>query len=158
MLDVSALGAFASQQRVQLGETSFQIEKMPARQAHRVWREALNAIGHSEKLAAALGAVDVTDGNDAAAVVRVLQGILSLDVDVLERIQVQLFAFVKFTNQMAQSPQTVTGAEDTAYVGLEPFDLDELFARAFAVNFTPSLQRIVSKLRALAPAEPPLNP
>lgn len=138
--------------------TVFVIEKMPARPAHRVWRETVHALGKSDVFAAVAAGVASGSASDVVLALHVVRGLLTLDVDFLDRIQAQIFEFVRFTNANVRSPQKVTGAEDTAVEHLDPYDIDELFVRAFAVNFTPSLRKIGSKLNEMDKAQSSPNP
>ena len=149
--DASTLTAFAEKTTVEMGETRFEITKLPAKPAHRLWRETVHAATQTT-LIDAVSKADVADqpGVMAEITTIVIKGILGLDVDFLDHLQSQLFQHVRFTNASARTQQKVAGAEDTAFAGLEPVDIDELMVRAFAVNFTPSLLKIVSKVTALA--------
>ena len=144
------LTAFAEKTTVEMGETRFEIAKLPAKPAHRLWRETVNAATKTSLIDVVAKADRAEDpGVMGEIITTVIKGILGLDVDFLEHLQSQLFQHVRFTNANARSLQKVAGAEDTAFAGLEPVDIDELMVRAFAVNFTPSLLKIVSKVTAL---------
>lgn len=157
------LRAFAETTEISLGPddkpTTFRIHKMPARKAHRVWRETVHALGNSNLFPAIAAAVAVSDdGNDKTVGLHVVRGLLTLDPDFLDGIQAAMFEYVMYTNANARSPQKVEGAEDTAFEHLEPFDFDEVFVRAFAVNFTPSLLKVGSKLFGTAQGQSSPNP
>jgi len=123
-----------SRTTITFGETRFTISKLPARKAYRVWRKTIRAIG-----------LDIETGVGP----EVLRAVVAMDDEHLEAIQAELFAGVMFTNQNARTPQRVAGAEDTAFEDLEAVDIDELTMRAFAVNFSKSLQRVVTVLQWL---------
>ena len=158
MIGMDGVASFADDTDVEFGETRFHIGKLPAVQARRTGRELLHAIGETG-LASSLGGLDVNDqAIDAKALLILVQGVLTLDVDYLERLQTQVFSAVTFQNGSAATPQPVGPAQEMAFMTLEPVDVDELLLRALAVNFTPSLQRLASRLGAVAPATPPPNP
>lgn len=157
------LRAFAETTELELGpddqRTAFTIDKMPARKAHRVWRETVHAMGTSNLFPAIAAAVAANDsGDDKTVGLHVVRGLLTLDPDFLDRIQAQMFEYVRYTNANARSLQKVQGAEDTAFEHLEPFDFDEVFVRAFAVNFTPSLLKVGSRLLATGQGQSSPNP
>ncbi|MYD94709.1 MAG: hypothetical protein F4Y02_13685 [Chloroflexi bacterium] len=157
------LRAFAETTELELGpdgqQTAFTIDKMPARKAHRVWRETVHALGTSNLFPAIAAAVAANDSSDdTSAGLHVVRGLLTLDPDFLDGIQAKIFEYVRYTNANARSLQKVEGAEDTAFEHLEPFDVDEVFIRAFAVNFTPSLLKIGSKVLATGQDQSSPNP
>ena len=143
---------------MEFGETRFHIGKLPAVQARRTWRELLHAIGETG-LASSLGGLDVNDpAINAKALLLLVQGVLTLDVDYLERLQGQIFSAVTFQNGAAATPQPVGPAQEMAFMTLEPVEVDELLLRGLAVNFTASLRRLASHLGAVALDTPPPNP
>ena len=158
MIGMDGLAGFADDTDVEFGETRFHIAKLPAVQARRTWRELLHAIGETG-MAGSLGGLDLADAAFAPTALLVLvQGVLTLDVDYLERLQGQIFSAVTFQNGAAATPQPVGPAQEMAFMTLEPVEVDELLLRGLAVNFTPSLQRLVSRLGVGAPDTPPPNP
>ena len=152
------LRQLAEQDTVVLEGTRFQIRKLPAMQAHRVWREMLHELGKSDLLEA-FAQIQTTDlATNRAGALAFVRGVFSLPVDYLERLQRQIFTYVSFSNRRATSVQGVAGAEDTAFDGLDPLHIEELLLRGLAVNFMPSLLRIGSKLMALAPSTTSSSP
>ena len=156
-VDMSDLSGFAEDTTVRLGDTEFTIKKMPAALARRIWREILHAIGGLDSMARVLGS-EAAGLSETHMKLMLLQSVLALDVDFLEGIQKRMFAHVSYTNQMARTPQAVTGAEEMSLDLLDVIEVDELFIRAFAVNFIPSLLKLGTRVAALAPPEVPSNP
>ena len=158
MATAEGLAGFSEQTEIEIAGTRFEIRKLPATQARRTWRELLHAFGQTRTVEA-LGNLDFDAGDaETKGLLMVIQGVLALDVDYLERLQGQIFAGMTFQNKMAATPQPVGPAQDTAFMDLEPVDVDELLIRGLAVNFTRSLRRAASRLGYAIPDTPPPSP
>ena len=89
-----------------------------------------------EKMADTLGGIEL---EGPVTELDFFRSILGLEATFVESVRRELFMFVYFTNEAAQTRQRLGGAEDTAFEKLEPFAVYEVLLRALAVNFFPSL-------------------
>ena len=63
----------------------------------------------------------------------------------------KMFAHVRFRNHLAQTPVVLAGDEAMAFhtIGAEPIAVYNVFARALAVNFTPSLVALFDRISTI---------
>ena len=119
---------------VEIGETRFRFSKLPAMRGYALLEKIRTAIGRHAGVQSSAG---------MGAIVR---AVLSLPPEFVEEVRIELFGEVKFSNRMAQTAQTLAGAEDTAFADLEPVAVYEVLVRCLAVNFTESFRQIASRL------------
>ena len=129
----------------QIGKTSFTITKMGAMSAWRLLEQIREKLGQTE--------LDSYTGESQGF----LQTVIGLDSSFVDRIREELFGYVYFTNDSARTQQKVVGAEDMAFMGLEPSAIYEVLLRSLAVNFMPSLIE-AGFLRTGAEALTTMNP
>ena len=72
--------------------------------------------------------------------------LMNLPRDTMKEAAPLLFEQVKFTNAKYKTPTSVTGNENAALEGLEPYVYYELFMRSVVVNFLESLRDILSRI------------
>ena len=120
-----------------LGETNFTISKLLAEEAFdtfeivRVGLADVNRIPLSE------------DAHAVQAVTAVFSG---FSRETFRTVRDRLFAEVQFTRPNIKTARKVHGNISTAFDGLEPFHIYEVFARAFVVNFRKSWDAALSML------------
>ena len=124
---------------IEIDGTRFFIAKLPAMAAFDLMETIRHELGRSQAPAAPENAPDVL----APSLIRV---VLSLDPAFVSQVRRKLFERVSFSNQRAPTPQQLAGAEDMAFDGLEPVAVYEVLVRSLAVNFTPSLRALGSRL------------
>ena len=118
-----------------IAQTRFVIDKLPAMRAYDLLEAIRYEVGTTDQQGTIEWRADTLIGL-----------ILGLKPAFVKQVRDKLFAAVHFTNENAQTPQPLLGAEDTAFKGLEPVSVYEVLTRCLAVNFMPSLHVIISKL------------
>ena len=135
------LEKFAAETDVTIGETRFHIEKLPAVPALRLWRELRKAIVETPTFQS-LG----RPGNYRHDAFVITALISEIAVDVQERTQASLCAHMTYQNRQAVTAQPIHPAvQETALMGLDPLQIEELVVRGLAVNFFDMLQRLAIK-------------
>ena len=124
---------------IEIDGTRFFIAKLPAMAAFDLMELMRHELGKSQS-----GAVS-NDGSDAM-LPGLINMVMSLDPAFVSQVRRKLFERVSFSNQRAPTPQQLAGAEDMAFDGLEPVAVYEVLVRSLAVNFTPSLRALGSRL------------
>ena len=124
---------------VEITGTRFFIAKLPAMAAFDLMELIRHELGKSQSVALPEGAPDVL-------VSGLIRMVMSLDPAFVSGVRRKLFERVSFSNQRAPTPQQLAGAEDMAFNGLEPVAVYEVLVRSLAVNFTPSLRALGSRL------------
>lgn len=134
----------------ELNGTNYRINKLPAmagwRLLEKIRREAGRII-NTDDIGRVLNADPSTHDVDdlILAGTSLISLLLRLDPEFVERtLMSKLFESVVFTNQHAQTPQKLAGAEDMAFQ--KPTDPYEVLARSIAVNFTDSFVPLVRSL------------
>jgi len=114
---------------VQLGQTHFRIEKLPAMAAFDVL----------EQIRVALGGVWPDVDLDSGVGSGMLGAILRIPKDELAQIRAALFRAVFFRSPKVRGQEaTLAGMEDMAFEGLEPVSVYRVLIGAVAVNFRDS--------------------
>ena len=126
---------------VTIGDATFMFEKLLPMEAFRAFE------GIRPGLASAFDSAPAQE-TDEAFLKQVLKALLATPVETVDFAMAALFRSVKFTNAATKTPTRVSGMEDTAFMGLEPIHIYEVLGRAFAVNFTGSLDAIKSRIPA----------
>ena len=137
MLDLSNPESL-SEPQFQIGDTRFSVKKMPAMEAWAVLEKIRAQTGAAMDLSTPEGGIEHT----------FLRIIVSLRVDFVNSLRMELFRHVSYTNA-STSLVPVAGNEDNAFDGLEPIAVYEVLVRCLAVNFTGSFRAIseaISKL------------
>ena len=145
--DMSSLTA----SEYQIGDARFFFAKLPALEAWDLLERIRFEFG---KVSVEASSPLDSDGSGAS----LLQTVLSLNPMFVRSVRDKLFEHVSFTNRYASDPQPLHGAEDTAFAGLEPVAVYEVLARALAVNFIESFQRLGSLLPDARPTMSLLDP
>lgn len=124
--------------------TRFFVSKLPAVPARVLWRRLMNEVAKTGLLDA-LGQMDTE--NPSASLLQAVKGVMALDANFLADMERQMFAHVSYAAPGMTQPRTLTEQGQTvAFDGFEQADVDELFARCFAVNFFASIRRHASRL------------
>jgi len=114
---------------VQLGQTHFRIEKLPAMAAFDVLEQIRVALG------GVWPDVDMESGIGSG----MLGAILRIPKDELAQIRAALFRSVFFRSPKVRGQEaTLAGMEDMAFEGLEPVAVYRVLVGAVAVNFRDS--------------------
>ena len=124
---------------VEMMGTRFFIAKLPAMAAFDLMELIRHELGKSQSVTLPEGAPDVL-------VSGLIRMVMSLDPAFVSGVRRKLFEHVSFSNQRVPTPQQLAGAEDMAFDGLEPVAVYEVLVRCLAVNFTPSLRALGSRL------------
>lgn len=112
--------------------TAFRFAKIPAMEAWTILEMIRVEVGRT--LDRQLG------DTDAQAVLRI---IMTLRTEFIGRLREAMFAHVTFSCRLTDW-QTLAGAEDTAFNGLEPAAVYDVLLRSLAVNFTESFRQLQS--------------
>ena len=134
----------------QIGGTRFFVAKLPAMAAFDLLEVIRHELGKSTSLR-------LPDATSEGAVGSLLQMVLSLDPSFVAYARKILFEKVEFSNHLS-ARQPLAGVEDTAFLDLEPVAIYEVLARALAVNFTASLESVVSKFQNVSLGSIPSAP
>ena len=127
--------------RVVIRGTTFECKKLLPHEGF----EVLEVIRPA--MAAALADIPA-DADLAQAIGMVLGGVPSATRRVVQN---ELFREVWFSNRLSPTPQRVADDIGTAFTGLEAAHIYEVLGRAFAANFTGSLDVIRSMFEAAGP-------
>ena len=143
---VMAAAAKYSETDFKLGDTTFYVRKLTAMRGHKV----------SEMIRAAVGVQTLRFGGASDVPTLIAGIILSLNPVDVEAITKVMWERVEFKNGTAQTPLPLLGNEDMAFEHLEPVDVYEVIVRCLAVNFTASLEGILSRMPEGLLSSPPL--
>lgn len=144
----------------ELSGTRYRVRKLPAIPAAKLLLEIREEIGNTigvdgikrltkVQVDTSTKNVSVEGGDTLAALVQLA---LTLRTEYIVSVADQLFEYVTFQNEQAQTHQSLAGAQDLAFnTGGEPFDYIEVIVRCIAVNFGGSSQRLVSRLLGALP-------
>ena len=135
----------------EIGGARFVISKLPAMPAFALLEEIRREVGRRSSALA-------PDDAGGAGTAGLLQLVLDLEPQFVDRVRRKLFENVVFANETARTPQPLAGAEDIAFEGLEPLAVYEVLLRCLAVNFSASLRGVVSRLNALGWTSIPSTP
>ena len=135
----------------EIGGTRFVISKLPAMPAFALLEEIRREVGRRSSALA-------PDDAEGAGTAGLLQLVLDLEPQFVDRVRRKLFENVVFANETARTPQPLVGAEDTAFQELEPVAVYEVLLRCLTVNFSPSVRALVSKLNGIGWTSLPFNP
>jgi len=137
-------------QEFELNGTSYRINKMRALAGwhllEKIRREAGRVV-QVDDITAVLNADPGSKSVDELllAGTSIISLLLRLEPEFVEKqLMGTMFKNVLFTNQHAETPQTLLGAEDMAFA--KPTDPYEVLARCVAVNFTDSFVPLVRNL------------
>ena len=144
MVSLNGIGGDLTKTEFEIGDTRFFIAKLPAMAAFDLLEAIRHELGKSQALS--LPSMDALDNEDRS-IVSLLKIVLSLDPAFVRKVRSALFEKVSFSNSRVPAPQQLAGAEEIAFDGLEPIAIYEVLLRSAAVNFTPSLDALVSRLR-----------
>ena len=144
MVTLNGIGGDLTKTEFEIGGTRFAVAKLPAMAGFDLLEAIRHELGKSQALS--LPSMDALDNEDGS-IVSLLKIVLSLDPAFVRQVRQKLFEKVAFSNTRVPTPQQLVGAEEIAFDGLEPIAIYEVLARSAAVNFTPSLDALVSRLR-----------
>ena len=154
MVSLNGIGGDLTKTEFEIGDTRFFIAKLPAMAGF----DLLEAIRHELGKSQALSLPTEVLKEDDRSIATFLKIVLSLDPAFVRKVRSALFEKVSFSNSRVPAPQQLAGAEEIAFDGLEPIAIYEVLLRSAAVNFTPSLDALVSRLRdaplVSSPSEP----
>lgn len=131
----------------EIGGTRFVISKLPAMPAFHLLESIRREVGRT-----------TASEDPNASVGSLLQVILSLEPEFVDRVRRTLFDKVLFANEKAMTPQTLAGAEDTAFSTLEPVSVYTVLVRCLVVNFSASLRSVASILNVMGLTSSRSNP
>ncbi len=134
-----------TEQDFTIGQTKFSIEKLLPMEGFRVL----------EEIRAALGTRLANTPADSGVATVIASVALSIPPAVVDTIMRDMFAHVTFTNHLQATRATLAGNEGTAFDGLEPVNVYEVFVRCLAVNFFSSLEDGLSRLGKAGKDSPP---
>lgn len=136
----------------QIGDTHFRVQKLLVMEAFELLEEMRSMVGRN------LHVLRMLPDNSPAAV-HIGSLLLALSPGDLEIVRRKLFVGVRFKNSLAKTWRDLNaGGEGMAFQNLGPLKVYEVTARAFAVNFTESIQEIRSTLEFLGLSTEPREP
>ena len=133
--------------RFEINGTQYQVTKLGAFAGMKLFHYITRGLGDlltKDQIKALLGAESSEIQADTELTSVLISMILRLPEDYVETIRKELFERVYFTNEQAQTPQKLNGAEDTAAQHFT--DLEEVLVRALTVNFTDGFGNLVTRL------------
>ena len=131
--------------RFTLGDRRFRIRKLGA----------MKAVEVSERIRVELGKMQVQPTPDMLSAF--FQAALQFPLDFVKDLRATLFETVTFSSDGARW-QSLAGAEDLAFEGLEPHHVYEVMLRVLAVDFTVSASAILRLWLAGQPMNTPPSP
>lgn len=144
----------------QIGETRFEILKIPPMRAWEISELIREALGRPDMLM-----LDVPESDPQKMILAILAGLKASDV---REIRDALFEFVAFKSPEQVKAMGLFGAEDMAFSELDFTAVYEVLGRAFYVNFTGSLNDLLTRVgikpeakepaSGLSPSEPGQSP
>ena len=138
-------------EQLKIGEVDFQIEKLPAMEAWRVF----------EKIRHAFATCDIGDPKGIGQIVTGIKAVMALPVEFVDGIRAELFTYIKFRTKQSDGNMsdwiTLSGMEATAFEDLEAVAVYNLISRSLSVNFTESFNAIILKFPALSKILPTLQ-
>ena len=123
-------------EEIRLGETRFYFSELRATEN----KPMLDQILHEVTSTNFAGIDPTVDWRQTA--IRLIGGFSPAFV---QRLEAHLYRSVDFSRAGTTTRQQLAGAKDMAFDGLSPFDMYEVTARAFAVNFLRSLKGFLSR-------------
>ena len=161
-----------TERTVTIGDTTFEIDQMPALPAHdlleEIWDELDLEIDPQlgEKLVSSVATAAASGGRASDMELLVMPTLLEIINKVLkvrapfkQRLRAKLFAYVRFHNDRAVTPQILSGWETNAFQKTSAIAPTELMIRCLAVNFHESSEYIAGLLPQKKPEDtPPLPP
>ena len=141
MVSLSNIKGKLTDTEFEIGGTRFFVAKLSAVAGF----DLLEVIRHEIGKSGVLGK-EISDTTAADTNAMWLQMVLSLDPAFVAYIRKILFEKVEFSNHLS-ARQPLAGVEDTAFLDLEPVAIYEVLVRALTVNFTASLESVVSKFQ-----------
>ena len=143
MVTLNGIGGDLTKTEFEIGGTRFAVAKLPAMAGF----DLLEAIRHELGKSQALSLPTEVLKEDDRSIATFLKIVLSLDPAFVRQVRQKLFEKVAFSNTQVPTPQQLAGAEEMAFDGLEPIAIYEVLLRSAAVNFTSSLDALVSRLK-----------
>ena len=129
-------GSWAEEPEFSIGDTTFFIRKFGAIAGWTLLeriRAALGEVGIGE----VLGSTNPGRNLAPEAMSGILDGIMRLPTKFVVDLRNTLFASIQFRNGSAVTYQSLHGAEDTAFDGLQPTDVYTVMFRSLSVNYAP---------------------
>lgn len=118
-----------------IGGSNFQVKLLMPMEGYRVW-EILRP-----HLFEPVSRIDVSVPMQNAVVAIVM----GLAPAIVETTRVTLFERIVYTNDTTRSPTVLSRNEDDAFKDAHALTIYEVLVRAFAINFRPSLEDLVSR-------------
>ena len=162
MVTLNGIGGDLTKTEFEIGGTRFAVSKLPAMAGFDLLEAVRHELGKAKALSLPLP-TEVLNEDDRSIValkdiVAFLEIVLSLEPAFVRQVRQKLFEKVAFSNTRVPTPQQLAGAEEMAFDGLEPIAIYEVLVRSAAVNFTPSLDALVSRLKDAPPVSSPSAP
>lgn len=136
------------------GETTFTINRALPMEAFNIFEELRPGLASiSEVVRNALASEALGIDRNANAIGTVVEVIGKLPPEIIRILMTKLTKFVQFNRSELGSPAIVAHDPDSAFKDMTVFQIYELLARAFAVNFMESFDDLQSLLGELTPED-----
>ena len=130
------------QEEFEIGNVKFRIGKLSALNGWSMLERIRFSLSKTD-----IATADIGDGEIASMQV-FAKVVLGLDPDLVNDLRHKLFAHVEFkTEAVERGWMPLKDAVDMAFAELEPSAIYEVLVRALIVNFTPSFNELVSRLK-----------